>query len=266
MGWKGAPTTQSVTYHMRLRAKGIFYTPRGFLNKGKNSFGKVGLGGGFFSNTYGKVNQTGFHLDYAYHIALDNGRLALGLSPVFFQYRLNKLGGLIFPNGGSDPVMTDSTEALTFFDFNAGMHYYSDNGYAGLSVIQLFGSSIRTREFGLPSAENPAQNPDLARTVYGYAGYYFSPNRELKIEPMVLAKYNTSSGFRIDVNTTVHIRDVFSFGAGYRWKQGFTVNAGVRLDNFFARYLFEIPLTSEVPGRFTSHMIQLGFNLGQPIE
>ncbi|MFH0762158.1 MAG: PorP/SprF family type IX secretion system membrane protein [Bacteroidota bacterium] len=267
VGWNDAPTTQSVTFHTRLRAKGMFYTNRGFRNKGKNSFGKVGLGGGFFNYSYGSVSQTGIHLDYAYHLSLDRGRLAFGLAPSFFQYRMNKFRGLVFPDPNTiDPVMNDSTESILFLDFNAGMHYYSEKGYAGLSVVQLLGSSVKFGDFGFPEEEDPSLNSDLAQTVYAYGGYYFQINRDVKIEPMLLAKYNTRNGFRFDINATLHLKGIFDAGAGYRWKEGFTASTGVRLDNLSVHYLFEIPVTSKVPSRFTTHMIQVLFNLGQPIE
>ncbi len=266
MGWRGAPSTQSVTLHTRLRARNMFYTPRGFRNKGRNSFGKVGIGGGFFNYSYGSVSQTGLHVDYAYHVQLADGRLAFGLAPSFFQYRLNK-SGLIFPDPNTpDPVMNDSTEAVYFIDFNAGMHYYSEKAYAGFSVIQMLNSTLKFGDFGFPREEDPSLNPDLSRSLYGYGGYFFEISRDLTIEPMLLLKYNIRNGFRVDANATFHFQEVFHAGLGYRLKEGFTAYTGVRLDNLSFRYLFGIPITSQVPGRFTSHMIQVGFNLGQPID
>ncbi len=267
IGWDEAPVMQSVTFHTRLRSKGLFFTPQGFRNKGKNSFGKVGLGGGFFNYSYGSVGTTGMHLDYAYHMILDKGRLAFGLSPTMFQFRLNDLNRFVFPDP-NDPVLSDTTfsGSLVFIDFNAGVHYYSDDAYAGLSLVQLFGSAVKFGEYRFPTTEDPSMNPDLARSFYAYGGYFFNIDRDMKIEPMVLFKYNTRNGYRFDINATFHYREVFMAGAGYRWKEGFVAFTGVRLDNFALKYLFEIPLTSKVPGRFTSHSIQLGFNLGQPIE
>jgi type IX secretion system PorP/SprF family membrane protein len=266
IGFGGAPSTQSVTYHTRLRAKGMYYTNRGFRNKGKNSFGKIGLGGGFFNYSYGSVSQTGIHFDYAYHISLDRGRLALGLAPSLYQYRLNKLGGLTFADP-NEPLLSDSTYtgSLFYIDFNAGAHYYSDEFYAGVSLIQLVGSQVKFGDFVFPDEENPFRNPDLSRSVYAYAGYYFDINRDIRIEPMVLLKYHPDKKFRFDLNATFHYRDVFMAGAGYRWKESFTAFAGVRLDNFAVRYLFEIPTIKNLY-RFTSHTIQITFNLGQPIE
>jgi len=263
MGWDGAPTSLSVTYHTRLRARGMFYTNRGFRNKGKNSFGKVGLGCGFFNYSYGAVSQTGIHLDYAYHVPLDMGRLAFGLAPSFFQFRINKFSDLVFVNP-DEPLLDNTNESILFIDFNAGVHYYSDEGYAGLSVIQLLGSKLKLSEIDFPE-ENPSLNPDLAQTVYTYAGYFIKINRDIKIEPMVVAKYNIRNGFRFDINASLHLKDVFEAGFGYRWKEGFTALTGVRLTNLSIHYLFEMPSSKNLL-RYTSHTIQVLFNLGQPLD
>ena len=267
LGWEGAPAAQSLTFHTRLRAKGLFFTPQGFRNKGKNSFGKVGLGGGLFNYSYGSVSHTGIHLDYAYHVITRNGRLAFGLAPTFYQYRLNKSGNLVFPDPNTpDEELNGSNESALFVDFNAGVHYYGKEGYAGLSMIQLLGSAIRFGQYKFPENEGPSLNPDLASTVYAYGGYFFPINRDMKIEAMLLGKYNFQSGFRFDIHTAFLLKEILQTGLGYRWKEGFTVQAGIRLDNLEIFYLFEIPLTSKVPAGFTSHMIQVRFYLGQPIE
>jgi len=101
IGLNRAPSTKSISLHRRIRASNIRFTPRGFINKGKNSFGKVGVGGSVFNYSYGAINHTGLSLTYAYHAFVGKGRLAFGLSPVLFQYSLNKTG-FILPDRGLD--------------------------------------------------------------------------------------------------------------------------------------------------------------------
>jgi len=150
-------------------------------------------------------------------------------------------------------------------DFNAGIHYYSDQVYAGFSVIQLFDSDIQLMKgYHYPENENPYQNPDLFRSFYVYAGYFFEINRDMRIEPMFLVKYHDKR-FRFDLNATFHLKDLLVAGAGYRWKEEYVAFAGVRLDNLAVQYQFEVP-SSKSLYRSTSHMIQVIFNLGQPIE
>ncbi|MCX6226450.1 MAG: PorP/SprF family type IX secretion system membrane protein [Bacteroidia bacterium] len=262
-GWDGAPASQSVTYHTKWVPAKSRFTPQGFINKGKYTYSNVGVGGGFFHDSYGVFHLTGLHLDYSYHLYLNKGRLSFGLSPTFFQVGSSRIV-LADPQ---DPYLNNPNKSF-FIDFNAGVHYFNKEGYAGFSLIQLANSSVKFGNYGFPGTEKPSLNPDLARSAYAYGGYFFTLNRSmnLKIEPMALIKLNQRNGFLFDVSTTVHLRDMFNAGVSYRLKEDFSVFVGVRLDNLSFRYLFAIPVSADIPKGFSSHMIQLGINIGQPIN
>jgi hypothetical protein len=83
---------------------------------------------------------------------------------------------------------------------------------------------------------------------------------------MGVIKYNMVDGFNFDVSAAVHLKDMFHAGLSYSLKNGIAVFTGVKLDNLSFRYILEIPVSADVPTRFTSHLIQLSMNLGQPID
>ncbi len=263
LGWEGAPASQSVTYQSKWSKSRDRFNPLGFINKGQNIYSNVGLGGGFFHESHGVFQTTGIHLDYSYHLYSRKGRLSFGLSPSVFQIGSSTII-LADPN---DPYLQNPVKSY-FVDFNAGMHYFTKLGYAGLSLVQLMNSAIKFGNYGFPEIGDPSRNPDLARSAYAYAGYFFEINRslKLKIEPMVLVKLNAINGMRFDVSSTVHLLDKFNAGISYAYKRGLSVFAGVQLDNLSFRYLFEMPVSTDLPARYTSHMIQLSINIGQPIE
>jgi len=267
IGMNKAPSTQSISIHRRIRAKGIRFTPGGFINKGKNSFGRIGVGGSVFNYTYGAISHTGLSLTYAYHIFIGKGRLAFGLAPSFFQYTLNK-SGFILPDGNNlDPLIsTKSGENLYFIDANAGMHYYSKTNYAGLSVIQLLNSTVQFGELSFNSEDQMSLNPDLARSMYLYYGHYINFTRDVTLEPSVWLKFNSQSGMGFDINAIFHLQEAFQAGITYRYQEHFGLLVGLTLDNLQIRYLFEAPISSRVPNRFTSHQIMINFNLGEPID
>lgn len=262
-GWDGSPSSQSVTYHSKWSKAKNRFTPLGFINKGKNTFSNVGVGGGFFHESYGVFHLTGLHLDYSYHLYLPGGRLSFGLSPSFFQIGT---GSIVFADP-QDPYLNNQNKSY-FVDFNAGAHYFNKQAYAGISLVQLFNSAVKFGNYGYPGNEDPSLNPDLARSAYAYGGYFFTLNSSmnLKVEPMALVKFNQRSGVHLDAGTTVHLRDMFNAGVSYRWKEHLSFFIGVKLDNLSFRYLFEIPVATDLPKGFTSHMIQLGINIGQPVE
>lgn len=263
VGWEGAPASQSVTYHTKWARSKNRFNPFGFINKGKNTFSNVGVGAGFFHESRGVFQLTGIHLDYSYHVYARKGRLSFGLSPSVFQLGSSTLV-LADPN---DPYLANPVRSY-FVDMNAGIHYFNKQGYAGFSIIQLFNSSVKLGNYGFMELEYPSLNPDLARSAYAYGGYFFDLNRSrnLRIEPMAVVKLNSASKFRFDLSTTIHLLDKFHAGVSCSWKKGLSVYTGVRLDNFYFRYLFELPVSADLPNRFSSHMIQLSINLGQPIE
>lgn len=267
IGINNGPGTQSVSLHKRFRAKNIRFTPTGFINKGKNSFGKVGVGGSVFNYAYGPIKHTGLSVAYAYHVFMGRGRLAFGLSPVLFQYSINKTG-LTLPDGDVyDPAIDDHPlESLIFLDAGAGMHYYDEQMYAGLSVIQLFNSGVMFGELSFNSEDDMSENPDLARSFYTYAGGFIDFSRDLRLEPAVWLKYNAQSGPGFDIHAIFHLQDIFQAGLLYRFRQGAGLVAGVRLDNLQFRYLFELPVTADLPAKFTTHQIMINFNLGEPID
>ncbi len=262
-GWNGAPASQSVTYHTKLAKSDDRFNPLGFINKGKNAYSKVGGGVGFFHESYGVFNLTGGHLDYSYHVFLNKGRLSFGLGPSFYHIGTSSLI-MADPN---DPYLENPVRS-NFIDVNAGAHFFNRDFYAGISLVQLLNAVVKFGNYGYPGAENPPENPDLARSLYAYGGYYFVLNKgiNLKLEPMGLVKFNGSDGFRFDVSGTVHLRDMFNAGVAYAYKRGMSVFVGARLDNLSFRYIFEVPVTNDIPSRFTSHLIQLSMNVGQPLD
>lgn len=270
--WDHAPASQSVTFQSKLFKEKDYFNKQGFLNRGKNAFGKVGIGAGLFNYSYGSVSQTGFHLDYSYHIYVGNGRLSFGLSPVFMQFKANLSDDSftfdenpddLWQPQGNDPV------SMSILDFNAGVHYYSDHLTLGFSCLQLFSSSISLKgEYGFPTTQTTITNPDLTRSIYGYGAYLFNINRSFKVEPMLMLRYNENAvnKLKLDMTATAYILDHLETGVSCQWNDEVSVFAGVHVSQFSVRYLFEMPLSGKTPRGFNAHMIQIAFVTGQRIK
>jgi len=272
MKWDHAPASQSVTWQGKLFKEKAFYNPKGFLNRGQNAYGKVGIGAGLFNYSYGSVSQTGLHLDYAYHVFMGQGRLSFGLSPVLMLFRANfSDDSFVFDENPDDLWLPQGNDpiSLSILDFNAGVHYYSENLTLGFSCLQMFSSSISLKgEYGFPSTGGSIENPDLTRSLSGYGAWLFKISRDVRVEPMLMLKYNTNyiDPFRFDLTATAYIRDQFDTGFSYRWNEGIAAFCSVRVDKMHFRYLFELPLSGKTPRGFTAHMIQLGIDIGQNIK
>jgi len=262
VGMPSAPVYEALTFHKSLLDKRKRFNPRGFLNRGDNSFGKVGVGGGVFNLQYGSIRQIGIHLDYAYHVYLDKGRLSFGLAPMYHQFIIDK-SGFIPPDGTDpDPLLDNSgKEVIHFLDVNAGVHYYSDRFFAGLSVVQLLNSSVFFGDLSFVSTEDLWQNPWLSRSLYAYGGVTVALGDEVFLEPSVLAKYSERSGLDAQLNTTVTILENFQAGAYWRYDEAVGMIAGIRTGNLVFRYQGEIPIGNGGYLRLVTHQIMVGYLL-----
>jgi type IX secretion system PorP/SprF family membrane protein len=260
LGIKGAPLWQSATWNTSLNSKKQHFNPRGFINKGQNAFGNVGVGCGLFNISYGAISQVGIHLDYAYHVYLAKGRLSFGLAPFYQQFVINK-SGFVTPDGsGTDPLIDgDAKEVVHFIDVNAGVHYFSDHMFAGFSAVQLLNSSVSFGDLSFPNADNFSENPYLARNFYLYGGWTPSIGKNLILEPSVIVKYNGQSGFGFQVNMRATINGNFQAGLLYRYLESAGFMAGVTLGDLIVRYQFEAPLGTAVLNRFTTNQILIGY-------
>lgn len=262
LGIKGAPSWQSATWHTDLNAKKQHFNPRGFVNKGDNSFGNIGVGAGLFNVKYGAISHTGVHVDYAYHVYLANGRLSFGLAPQYHQYVVNK-AGFIHPDGSvPDPLIDgDRKEVIHFIDVNAGIHYVSDKFFAGFSAVQLLNSIVSFGDLSFTSSGALNENPYLSQSLYLYGGLTPIMNKAFSLEPSALLKYNGQSGFGFQINLMAAFNQNLQAGLLYRFKESAGFFAGVRIGDLVFRYQFEAPFGTAVLTRFTTNQVMVGYLL-----
>lgn len=262
LGIKGAPTWQTATWHRNLNAGKKHFNPWGFINKGQNSFGNVGIGAGIFHVRCGAISQAGLHFDYGYHIFLRKGRLSFGLAPMYLQYVIDK-SEFIPPDGsGSDPLIDGKNkEIVHFFDFNAGVHYFSKNLFAGFSTIQLTNSAVSFGDLSFATMGKATDNPYLARSFYVYGGFTLLPESKIRMEPSLLVKYNGQSGFGFHVNLVTTILDNIQAGLLYRYRESAGLFAGISINDLIIRYQFEAPVGTDMQTRFTTSQILVGYLL-----
>ncbi len=267
VGFADAPTTRAISFHSMVRNKNARFTPRGFVNKGDKSFGNIGYGASVFNYSYGAISHTGINLVYAYHVFLGEGRMGFGIAPSFYQFSLNK-SGFTLPDGADyDPLIDNGVnESILLLDANVGMHYYDEYNYAGFSIIQLLKSTVQFGSFSFISEDRINMNPDLARTLYAYYGRNLIFSKDLIVEPSIYLKFNDQTGASFHLNTVVHLLGSLSTGLTYRYKESMGLLAGIKLDNLEIRYMFEAPVTSQMPLGFTTHQIMVRFIAGKPIR
>jgi len=242
LGMPSAPVYETVTWHQSLLDKRQRFNPRGFLNRGENAFGKVGIGAGLFNIEYGNIRQIGIHTDYAYHVFLDKGRLSFGLAPVYHMLIIGK-SGLVRPDGDKydDVLDNDPTEVLHFLDVNAGIHYFSRRFFGGVSAIQLFDSGVSFGDLSYVTKEDLWQNPWLGRSFYAYGGFFLALSDQLRLEPSVLVRYSAKTGPGFQVHASLTVFEDYEAGIYWRYNEAMGFFASLRTGNLIFRYQFEAP-------------------------
>lgn len=207
-GQPGAPKTQSVVADAAL---------------GKTK--KVGLGLLFLNDKIGLQSQTSAFLNYAYRLPVgaNEERLSFGLAFGLSQYFLN----------GKDAVVDDIsdeqlTNNLTYFTPSArfGIHYSSDEFYAGFSIVNLLGRYINYQG---------TVNGTVSRLGSHYffnAGYLLDVNESIKFKPSLLIKEDYRSPTSIDVNFSFLFNEKIWLGASYRSNISLWKKKGIEYRNF----------------------------------
>jgi type IX secretion system PorP/SprF family membrane protein len=255
-GFKGAPKTHSLMIDSRLLRNSFIAKDASVRKKRRLSSrsGRVGWAGHIFNDHVALLDRTGIEGTYAYHIPVEKGQISLGLSGVFYQFRVNK-DKVELGDDVSDPLVDGMKGTLYIPDANFGAYYSSANFYGGLSVMQLFQSSI---QFG----DRQDNNYRLKRTYNVLAGYYFEINNLFAIEPSALLKVPTSSRAQLDINAKVLYKQNYWAGLSYRTPNAFIIFLGAKFDRYFVGYAFDYNFSALGRQTFGTHEFMAAVKFG----
>jgi len=142
-GYGGAPVTQTLGIH----------SPTGE---------RVGIGLNLVNDEIGAVTTTSADFSYAYRIDFGKGKVALGLNAglVYWRSDISKLSIRHL----DDALINVFQDSEIVPNFGAGLYYYSDNFYAGISVPRLLQWDLR--DGSIP--------PNSGAIATYYRHYYFT--------------------------------------------------------------------------------------------
>jgi hypothetical protein len=104
---------------------------------------------------------------------------------------------------------------------------------------------------------------DPLRGVMLSAGYLYTVNDQLQIQPALLYRMNQDSANQFEVTTLVHIQKQFWVGASYRQDYGPVAMLGVRLQDIASiAYAVEFSGSNDLSPQATLHELQVGIRLG----
>lgn len=196
VGLDGAPETGTFTFN----------SPIGIREN-------MGLGLSVVMDRLGPAKESNVTIDYAYSInTSDSYKLAFGLKAGIDVLDVDFSLLNIFDEGD---VFDTNIDNRIQPQIGAGVFYYSDRFYAGLSVPNFLNTKhFDESEIGPTSAQTIAAE----RLHYFFiTGYVFTLSETVKFKPALLSKLVSGSPLQVDLSANFLFNEKFTIGAAYRW-------------------------------------------------
>ncbi|UXP31861.1 type IX secretion system membrane protein PorP/SprF [Reichenbachiella agarivorans] len=229
----GAPIYQSLTAHTTFKEN------------------QIGTGINLVRDQVGVHEQYSVYGSFAYKIRMSKGILSMGLQGGFDQ-RTSNFQELDWFDP-SDPLSVYSKEFNP--NFGVGLYYANRDFFIGGSIPYILTPQIKY------NAEVPTTGKS-SRYYYVNGGFVKDLNRNLKINPSVLLRFQDNVPFAFDVNVNLIINEIVYAGVSYRHQDSFSLMTQLVLnENFRIGYAYDIP-TSDLNGYTAgSHEILLNYRI-----
>lgn len=218
-----------------------------------------GLGLSIFNDDYIAAYQkfTGFNVTYAYRRPLLKGNLAIGAT-----------GGMIqgtdsypYDPAEADPILQGRSGSAMAVDLSLGAYYNDEKMYFGISSTH-----INNPEIKLPGLSSVGMK--LARHYYMVAGYNYTLNDLIKIQPSVLIKSANFNVSQFDINVNALYKDKFWLGTTYSSGHSIVALLGANITSqmrFGYSYDFQVSsIKNFSPGPIHEIWLSYDFNLKAP--
>jgi type IX secretion system PorP/SprF family membrane protein len=232
---EGAPTIQTLTVNTGFKRN------------------KTGVGIMISNDKLGIHRDLGLYLSYSYKIQVKNGALSMGLQGGFnhLQSDFTKLN-LKNPGG---PILTGIRGKYNP-NFGAGLFYYSDIAYVGISAPYLLSNKIIAETEGVISEAREK------RYYYMTAGRAFNLNKNVIWKPSVLIRFQEDAPLGYDINTNFIFHELVTLGASYRSGDAFLWLFELQLNDKFS-FGYAYDMTTSQLNQFSNgtHELMLNYRL-----
>jgi len=240
VGFEGAPTTQTFTFHTPLSKESI------------------GLGASVVNDSHGPVKQTGFYADASYRIIFDNAKLAFGLKAGMNLYSADLLD--LHPFTGDDAAFASNISSKGLPNFGFGMMYYSRRWYIGLSSPKLLQNKLIDGD--LPDFKDNQEN----RHMFLIAGAVFDISNYTKFKPTILVKAVNGAPPGFDVTANFLFYEKLWIGAMYRHEDAAGILLQYEINNKWKfGYSYDYTLSNLNKYSSGSHELMLGVDIGRKV-
>ncbi|WP_220763213.1 type IX secretion system membrane protein PorP/SprF [Flavobacterium sp. UMI-01] len=239
VGLEGAPTTNNVSLHTPING------------------GNMGFGVSILNDKIGPSDETDIGVNFSYNIQTsERYKLAFGLkaSVNLLDIDFNKLTYLTPDNSFEASIDNKFSPNI-----GAGIYFYSDNTYIGLSIPNF----IETKHFDRYAGNGSVSYIAKERLHYFLtAGHVFDLTGDIKFKPAILTKMTQGAPLQVDASLNFMFNEKFVLGAAYRWSAALSGMAGFQItDGWFVGYSYDFETTRLAHFNKGSHEIFLRYEL-----
>lgn len=241
VGFEGAPMSDNFTIHAPFRKRS-------------------GIGLNIFNDRIAQQNQTGIYGSYAYHLRTgEESKLSFGVSAGMSIFQIRDADVItIKPDNSFD----QNNQTFSFPNIGAGLFFYKENFYAGLSAPTLFSS-----EYSLVRNDEIFSLRSNALVIFQTMGGVIRLHENVRWKPSYLIKYIPSVTQALDLNSNFYYKEKFNFGVSYRVKKSLVAMVGFTLKNKFDfGYSFGYPLSNLANYSSGTHEVMLRYELKETIS
>lgn len=215
----------------------------------------VGLGFTAIADEIGPVKEQNIYADFSYTIRTsDVGRLAFGIKggATFQRIDFKSLTTVV----QDDPLIDVNNLNEIYPNVGAGVFYYAERFYAGLSIPNI----LETRHF--EKKGGMISNASETMHYFFTSGYVFDMSEDVKLKPSMLVKASPGAPVSIDLSANVLLHEKLELGLSYRLDD--SVSAIISLfvqPNFRIGYAYDYTTSNFGGYNSGTHEIMLHYNV-----
>jgi len=235
-GIDGAPVSEAINIH----------SPINMLD---------GLGGGIVvtRDQVALDEKINAYAAISYHINFndDKARLSFGLQGGINSFRVD-LSKVISDKGSIDPLFS-SQQSWLKPNFGAGVFYYTNNFFAGLSVPEMFYYTSSTSTYSTKNFQ-----------YFYYAGYLIDKLQDFKLKPAILVEQMAGTPLQLDVSFNTYYKDIVGVNIGWRRNDALIFGIDYNITPFLGiSYSYDYTLSTLNLISKGSHEISITFEISK---
>lgn len=212
----------------------------------------VGIGLSVIHDEIGPVKEDNIYADFSYTIfTSEEGRLAFGLKAGVTFMDVRELI-MVDPDPLNIPIHQTSP------NFGAGVYYYTDKFYVGLSAPNFLETKHLEKDGGVVSTASEKMHYFLT------SGYVFDVADNLKLKPSAMFKATAGAPLSVDLSLNLLVDEKVELGLSHRFDDSISALVGFQVnDDFRVGYAYDYTTTRFGDFNSGSHEIMLLFDFNR---